>query len=135
MRGDSEAGGDVEYQSFHNGDQVIASQGHVKATLGAGVALLGSITETDADAPSVRTPTGTFALKISMQMTWTGLAFGTVEDGTNVPFYTWGLQSQTYDSNGKLNVTEQRTSDAELDVAVDLERFPDVVFGHGQDHR
>ena len=46
---------------------------------------------------------GTFALKISMKMTWTGLAFGTVEDGTNVPFYSWALQSQTYDSNGNLD--------------------------------
>jgi EGF domain-containing protein len=48
---------------------------------------------------------GTFALKISMKMTWSGLAFGAIEDGTNVPFYTWALQSQTYDSSGNLHIT------------------------------
>jgi hypothetical protein len=48
---------------------------------------------------------GTFALKISMKMTWSGLAFGAIEDGTNVPFYSWALQKQTYDSNGNLHIT------------------------------
>jgi len=60
-RGDSEGGFGVEYKSFKNDDRLIAARAHAKVTIGPGIALLGSITDVDADAASVRTPTGTFA--------------------------------------------------------------------------
>ena len=60
MRSDSDAGLGVEYHDFHNGDHVLTGHGSFKVTLGAGVALLGSIYDTSAKGISVRTPTGTF---------------------------------------------------------------------------
>lgn len=62
IRGDSEAGAGVEYHDFHNGDRIIASRGTFKVTLMPGLALLGSIYDTDSDSPSVRNSVGTFDL-------------------------------------------------------------------------
>jgi hypothetical protein len=62
MRGDSEAGGGVEYHDFHNGDRIIASRGSFKVTLTPGLALLGSVFDTDSDTPSVRNGAGGFDL-------------------------------------------------------------------------
>jgi hypothetical protein len=64
MRGDSDAGIGVDYQSFHNGDRIIRGHGSFKVTLGAGVALLGSIYDTDAESASVRAANGTFTTNV-----------------------------------------------------------------------
>jgi hypothetical protein len=50
-----------EYHTYHSGDQVIASQGHMKITLADGVSIIGSLDDTDASATSQREPDGTFA--------------------------------------------------------------------------
>jgi hypothetical protein len=50
-----------EYHSYHSGDQVIASQTHMKITLADGVSIVGSLDDTDASADSQREPNGTFA--------------------------------------------------------------------------
>jgi hypothetical protein len=62
MRADSGAGFGGEYHDFHNGDRVINSHGSFRVSLGA-VALLGSIYDTDARGPNVRTATGTVIAK------------------------------------------------------------------------
>jgi hypothetical protein len=60
MRGDSEAGFGTEYKSFKNKDRLITTRANAKVTLTSGVALIGSITDADIEAASVRTATGTF---------------------------------------------------------------------------
>jgi hypothetical protein len=59
MRGDSGADAGVEYRDFHGGDRVIKSHGSFKVSLGGGVALLGSIYDTDARGRNVRNADGT----------------------------------------------------------------------------
>jgi len=59
--GNSDGGLGIDYQSFHNGDRVARAHGSFKVTLLPGVALLGSIYDTDARGKNVRTATGTFA--------------------------------------------------------------------------
>lgn len=60
MRGDGEAGFGAEYKSFKNKDRLITTRANTKVTLSSGVALIGSITDADIEAASVRTATGTF---------------------------------------------------------------------------
>jgi len=66
MRGDSEGGLGVEYHDFHNGDRVISSHASFKVTLWPGIALLGSIYDTDAKGTNVRNPAGTFTASSSL---------------------------------------------------------------------
>jgi hypothetical protein len=65
LQSDSDAGVGTEYRDFHNGDHILTSHGGFKVTLGAGVALLGSIYDTGAKGLGVRTPTGTFTTSSS----------------------------------------------------------------------
>jgi len=59
MRGDSGVVAGAEYHDFHNGDRVIQSHGSFQVGLGGGVALLGSIYDTDARGSNVRNADGT----------------------------------------------------------------------------
>lgn len=61
MRSDSDAAFGTEIKSFKNNDRILTSRARVKVALGSGIALLGSISDVDAEAAVVRTPTGTFA--------------------------------------------------------------------------
>lgn len=60
MRGDSEASFGAEYKSFKNKDRLITTRANAKVTLASGIALIGSITDADIEAASVRNATGTF---------------------------------------------------------------------------
>jgi hypothetical protein len=77
MRGDSQAGFGTEYKSFKNNDRLITTRANAKVTFANGVALIGSITDADIEAASVRTATGTFVTNRSTNVLAgaAGLAF------------------------------------------------------------
>lgn len=58
---DSEFAVSSEYQSFHSGDQIIASTAHLKLGLGNGISIVGDVNDTDAQGVRVRQPGGLFA--------------------------------------------------------------------------
>jgi hypothetical protein len=64
QQGDSEADFGSEYHAYHNGDRVIASQGHDKVSLGGGLSLIGSLYDTDVAANQVRAQDGSFSTNV-----------------------------------------------------------------------
>jgi hypothetical protein len=102
MRGDGEAGFGAEYKSFKNKDRLITTRANAKATLGSGIALIGSITDADLEAASVRTATGTFVTNRSTNVIAgsAGLALE-LGDGNQITFE--GLYGNSV-AGGKLGI-------------------------------
>jgi len=102
MRGDSEAGAGVDYESFHGGTQLIKSHGSFKVTLLPAVALLGSIYDYDARAKDVRTEAGTLIAKNHNNRAYGSLGLG-FEMGGDTELTLEGVGTN-YTVGGKLGV-------------------------------